>query len=257
MAGATNASYATPPVVPAMNGAVYSLAASNASGSVLSSNATLKVLSPLGRTLVWNDEFNGTTIDGSKWQQLGDYSCQQGYWLKQDSYLNGQGQLVLRVMQDQATGHYGAGAVQGNYQRTFGYFEAKVKFPTQPGHWCAFWLFTMSQGSTNVIGGAALANAFTTPALWAANSGWQYYVVVTNALNAVTSSVATVTVPQAQFSPPTLSNGTNLVVTWTGGGLLQSATNMTGPWTLVTNATSPFTSLIISNTLQQFFRVQQ
>jgi hypothetical protein len=114
--------------------------------------------------------------------------------------------------------------------------------------------------STSAVANAssvALANAYTTPPLWAANSGWQYYVVVTNALNAVTSLVATLMVPQAQLSPPTLANGTNLIVSWTGGGLLQSATNVTGPWTLLTNSTSPFTSPISSDTPRQFFRVQQ
>jgi hypothetical protein len=49
----------------------------------------------------------------------------------------------------------------------------------------------------------------------------------------------------------------NLTVSWIGGGLLQSATNVTGPWTLFSNATSPFTSLISPNYPRQFFRVQQ
>jgi len=49
--------------------------------------------------------------------------------------------LVLRTKKD-AQGRYTAGGVRtrGKYERAFGYFEAKVKFPKQQGHWCAFWI---------------------------------------------------------------------------------------------------------------------
>jgi beta-glucanase (GH16 family) len=344
LAGATAASYSTPPATPAMDGALYSVAVTNDAGGAISSSATLRVLPALSRTLVWNDEFNGTAIDSTKWQQLGDYSRQQGYWLKQDSYLNGQGQLVLRVMQDPATGHYGSGAVQGNYQRTFGYFEAKVKFPTQQGHWCAFWLFTMSQGSTNIIGGAdgceidIMEKAWLTdhiqhalhwdgysPSPLAGSAGLQVlnmgmndggwhvfgldwtptnyvfyvdgtqtystnaggvsqvpeYVMLTEEVGNFgsgpdawgTGPITNATLPdyylveyvriydtnepQAQLSYPVLLNASNLVLSWSGGGNLLSATNLAGPWVVVTNAASPFTSLVAPNTPRQFFRVQQ
>lgn len=156
--GATLATYTTPATVTAMNGSLYSATVSNASGGTISGNATLRVLPALGRAVVWNDEFNGATLDTSKWQPQNYLRTPQfsppGYWVAQDAYVNGLGQLVLRTRYDPSNGHYCSGAVQGSYQRTFGYFEAKVKFPAQQGHWCAFWLFTMSQGSTNVIGGA-------------------------------------------------------------------------------------------------------
>jgi beta-glucanase (GH16 family) len=158
IAGATTANYTTPSAGSGMNGTVYSVTGSNNFGVVPGGNATLKVLPALGRTLVWSDEFNGTTLDTTKWQPQNYLRTPQftppGYWVSSDAYLNGFGQLVLRVEYNPSTGRYGSGAVQGLYQRTFGYFEAKVKFPTQQGHWCAFWLFTMSQGSTNVIGGS-------------------------------------------------------------------------------------------------------
>jgi hypothetical protein len=35
-------------------------------------------------------------------------------------------------------------------------------------------------------------------------------------------------------------SGTNLVLTWPGGGSLQSATNVIGPWINVPGATSPY-----------------
>ena len=54
------------------------------------------------------------------------------------------------------------------------------------------------------------------------------------------------------FSSPPVLNGNQLVVTWTGGSLLQ-ATNITGPWT-PTGATSPFTNNVTTHP-QMFYRV--
>jgi hypothetical protein len=59
-------------------------------------------------------------------------------------------------------------------------------------------------------------------------------------------------VPVPAFSSPPVLNGNNLVITWTGGSLLQ-ATNLTGPWT-PTGATSPFTNNVTTHP-QMFYRV--
>ena len=57
--------------------------------------------------------------------------------------------------------------------------------------------------------------------------------------------------PQPVLPLPVL-NGNNLVITWTGGSLLQ-ATNLTGPWT-PTGATSPFTNDVTTYP-QMFYKV--
>lgn len=64
-------------------------------------------------------------------------------------------------------------------------------------------------------------------------------------------------IPQARFAQPVLSGGTNLVMSWTGGGILESATDVTGPWETVTNAASPYTNAIKPSVAQLFFRVKQ
>jgi hypothetical protein len=58
----------------------------------------------------------------------------------------------------------------------------------------------------------------------------------------------------AKFSPVT-KQGNNVILSWTGGGTLQSADNVTGPWTDVANASSPFTAAI--SVAKRFYRVKQ
>jgi hypothetical protein len=96
-----------------------------------------------------------------------------------------------------------------------------------------------------------------TPLIWATNSGTGYYVVVRNAAGAVTSLVATVTVPPAYFNAPLIINRSNLVLSWSGGGVLELATNLAGPWLQATNSQSPYTNLLNPNLPQRYFRVRQ
>lgn len=112
--------------------------------------------------------------------------------------------------------------------------------------------------STNIVAttnSSASGNTYTTASIWATNSGTGYYVVVRNAAGAVTSSVATVTVPPAHFNSPSIINGSNLVLNWSGGGVLEIATNVAGPWLQSTNSQSPYTNLL--NLPQSYFRVRQ
>jgi hypothetical protein len=69
----------------------------------------------------------------------------------------------------------------------------------------------------------------------------------------IATLTATPPVP-LKFSPPVLS-GTNLVVTWTGTGTLQSAGLIAGPWANVANAKSPFAAPVSSGA--KFYRLKQ
>jgi beta-glucanase (GH16 family) len=94
--------------------------------------------------LVWQDEFNGAKLDESKWNRLGDWKRRDGFWIKEDAFLNGRGQLVLRTRKDGDRFTSGAINTQGKFEHTFGYYVARCKLPTQPGHWPAFWLMAQS-----------------------------------------------------------------------------------------------------------------
>jgi beta-glucanase (GH16 family) len=90
--------------------------------------------------MIWNDEFDGSKLDESKWNRLGDYKRRDGYWIKDDAFLSGNGTVLLRTRKD---GHrYTCGAIntQGKFEHAFGYYVARCKMPKQPGHWPAFWM---------------------------------------------------------------------------------------------------------------------
>lgn len=59
---------------------------------------------------------------------------------------------------------------------------------------------------------------------------------------------------QAKLSAP-VRQGNNLTLTWTGGGTLQSADAVTGPWADVANAASPHTATISGS--GKFYRIKQ
>lgn len=71
----------------------------------------------------------------------------------------------------------------------------------------------------------------------------------TNVMNFIT---------QNSFAPQTLqiqAQGTNLVITWNGVGILQSASDLNSAFSDITNAASPYTNFI-SNAAQGFFRLR-
>jgi beta-glucanase (GH16 family) len=90
--------------------------------------------------LAWQDEFNGTNLDETKWNRLGDSKRRDGYWIKDDAYVSGKGTLILRTRKD--GDRFTCGAVDTNhkFEHAFGYFVARCKMPKQSGHWPAFWM---------------------------------------------------------------------------------------------------------------------
>ncbi len=97
---------------------------------------------PAGQTwkLVWQDEFEGATLDESKWNRLGDWKRRDGFWVKEDAYVDGKGHLILRTKKDGDRFTSGAINSRGKFERAFGYYVVRCRMPKQPGHWPAFWL---------------------------------------------------------------------------------------------------------------------
>lgn len=92
--------------------------------------------------LAWHDEFNAAQIDTNKWEIMGDSKRRDDWWLKEDSYLDGKGSLVIRTKQDGVRRSSGCVRTKGKFEHAFGFWVARVQLQKQPGHWTAFWLMS-------------------------------------------------------------------------------------------------------------------
>ncbi len=101
--------------------------------------------------LLFEDNFDGTELDETKWERCPEWDRQGGMdvWDNDMSYLDGNGNLILRAEWDETEGKLHSGAIRTNgcYSEAFGYYEASVKFPTAPGIWGAFWMMVGAVGS--------------------------------------------------------------------------------------------------------------
>ncbi len=108
-----------------------------------------------GYTLAWHDEFDGTKLDATKWAQYAPGPRRDAVNVPEAVTLDGQGHLVIttsRVRVPDAAGatktEYRTGMIttRGLYETTYGYFEARIKFQREVGHWSAFWIQTPTMG---------------------------------------------------------------------------------------------------------------
>jgi len=97
---------------------------------------------PAGQTwkLVWNDEFEGTTLDTSKWD-VPENKRRDAFWSKKAVVLDGKGHLAIRILKDGDRYLDGCARTRGKFEHTFGYYVARIQLQKQPGHWTAFWMY--------------------------------------------------------------------------------------------------------------------
>jgi len=118
--------------------------------------------------LVFFDEFNGQSLDTTKWDLCPEWDRQGRSSWRDDMVSVSDGLLRLKFMRDPELGStrskdktlaqnwIRAGAVRTQtkngqllFENSFGYYEARIKFPVVSGTWGAFWLMSTSQWITS------------------------------------------------------------------------------------------------------------
>ena len=122
--------------------------ADDTAGSARSAESDHTVITVDGKrcVLTFEDDFNGTVLDSTKWEKCPEWKRQDlnNYWDNSMSYLDGKGNLIIGMSYDEERDAFLSGAVQtkGKFEQTFGYFEIRCAINNIPGYWTAFWLMT-------------------------------------------------------------------------------------------------------------------
>jgi len=124
-----------------------------------------------GMDLIFSEDFNGTSLDSTKWEVCPNLDRQgRSTWMDDMVSVSG-GYLHLKFKRDAALGEtkstnpkiannwIRAGGIRTRskdwsrilFQNSFGYYEARIKFPKISGTWGAFWLMspTIDRDLTN------------------------------------------------------------------------------------------------------------
>ncbi|MEK6793261.1 MAG: LamG-like jellyroll fold domain-containing protein [Spirochaetota bacterium] len=97
--------------------------------------------------LVWQDEFNGTALDMSKWMFRVEGPRLRGFATNTMVRLDGSGNAVLSVKRDGDKILIAHVASQNKFETVYGYFECSVRYENSHGaHWSAFWLQSPTTG---------------------------------------------------------------------------------------------------------------
>lgn len=93
----------------------------------------------LGYALFWEDNFDGNTLDDSKWAVRGEGPRAVGY-LSSEAVTMEDGFLKITAFEKGGNILTGAVGTQGRFMTTYGYFECRAQLQKSPGNWAAFWI---------------------------------------------------------------------------------------------------------------------
>ncbi|MDA3850811.1 MAG: chitobiase/beta-hexosaminidase C-terminal domain-containing protein [Spirochaetaceae bacterium] len=147
-----------------------------------------------GWSMVWNDEFEGSSLDSSKWNYdigtgIGGWGNNelQYYTDRQDNVKVENGELVITAVPEVFGGKpFTSGKIhtQGTYSVHYGKIAAKIKLPEGDGMWPAFWMLGQDFDGNNwpAIGELDIMelrggedNVVMSTAHWDHNGGYAMY----------------------------------------------------------------------------------
>lgn len=117
--------------------------------------APAATLPPPGYVLAWSDEFDGTSLDRRKW--TAESGTRREAVMTPDAVQVQGGLLTITTYTEAGVHHTAFLTTQDGYLTTFGYVEARIRFDDSPGEWCAFWLYSPTNGQP--LGDPATAGA--------------------------------------------------------------------------------------------------
>jgi beta-glucanase (GH16 family) len=108
-----------------------------------------------GYSLVWQDEFDGTALDSTKWTVYsGPRRAAQN---TADAVAVADGVLTITTYTQDGVHFTGFLDTAGKFLTAYGWFEARIRFESSPGEWGAFWLQSPTMG--NPVGDVGTAGA--------------------------------------------------------------------------------------------------
>jgi beta-glucanase (GH16 family) len=106
---------------------------------------TKHALPPPGYALVWEEPFDGSALDPSRWTA---FSGSRQDAVNTPAAVQVQnGELVVTTYTQGGVHYTGFLSTEGKFQALYGYFEARIRFHDAPGSWCAFWLSAPTIGN--------------------------------------------------------------------------------------------------------------
>jgi beta-glucanase (GH16 family) len=112
-----------------------------------------------GYSMVWQDEFNGSKLDLTKWNFRGTGKRDNTFIVPWTVKLDGNGCLVMSAIKRNDSVFTSMIATEHIKEFTYGYFECRAKFARTPGTISAFWLQSKTisgPGSTPEKNGAEI-----------------------------------------------------------------------------------------------------
>jgi beta-glucanase (GH16 family) len=105
--------------------------------------ATTVSAEPAGWALNWQDDFDGTAINATRWERLtrrDSYNNEKQYYLANQATV-GNGNLRITATNQPFDGKaYRSGLVRTWQEQTYGRWEIRASLPTGQGMWPAIWL---------------------------------------------------------------------------------------------------------------------